>query len=82
MDLPANEESALTLADRHIVEALRRIALQEKRVHVHQKNGRDTSQSEELLRIMRDILYSFTEHRRLIEIEVERERRMLKALGH
>jgi hypothetical protein len=82
MDLPANEESALALADRHIVEALRRIALQEKRVYAQQKNGRDSSQSEELLRIMRDILCSFTEHRRLIEIEVERERRMLKALGH
>lgn len=72
------EESALVLADRHIVEALQRIALQEKRVHGQQKCGRDSSQSEKLLCIMRDVLCSFTAHRRLIEEELERERRLLK----
>ncbi|MBB5509043.1 hypothetical protein [Paraburkholderia atlantica] len=81
MTLLTMEESALALADRHIVEALQRIALQEKRVHDQQKYGRDSSQSEKLLCIMRDILCSFTEHRRQIEEELERERRLPKPLG-
>jgi hypothetical protein len=81
MSLLTNEESALVLADRHIVEALRRIALQEKRVSDQKECGRDSSQSEHLLCIMRDILCSFTEHRRQIEEELERERRYLKTLG-
>jgi hypothetical protein len=76
------EESALALADRHIVEALQRIALQQKRVSDQKKCGRDSSQSEQLLCIMRDILCSFTEHRRQIEEELERERRLLNTLGH
>ena len=76
-----NEESALVLADRHIAEALQRIALQEKRVSDQKECGRDSSQSEQLLCIMRDILCSFTEHRRQIAEELERERRHLKTLG-
>ena len=82
MSLLTTEEAALALADRHIGEALQRIALQEERVHEQQKHGRDSSQSETLLRIMRDILCSFSEHRRQIEEEVERQRRLLEAVGH
>jgi hypothetical protein len=76
-----NEESALVLADRHIAEALQRIALQEKRVSDQKECGRDSPQSEQLLCIMRDILCSFKEHRRQIAEELERERRHLKTLG-
>lgn len=48
MTLLTKEESALVLADRHIVEALQRIALQEKRVHDQQECGRGSSQSEHI----------------------------------
>lgn len=75
------EEFALVLADRHIREALQRIVLQEKRVHEQQECGRDSSQAEKLLCLTRDVLCSFTEHRRLIEEELERERRLLKNSG-
>ncbi|WP_248324108.1 hypothetical protein [Caballeronia sp. Sq4a] len=81
MTLLAREESALVLADRHISEALQRIALQEKRVTEQQERGQDSSQGEKLLSIMRDVLCSFMDHRRQIEEELERERRLLKTLG-
>ncbi|MEI5997022.1 hypothetical protein H3V53_07340 [Paraburkholderia bengalensis] len=41
MTLLAEEESALALANRHMQEALQRIALQEKRVEGRQANGED-----------------------------------------
>jgi len=81
MTLMTKETSALVLADHHIVEALQRIALQERRVNDQKKCSRDSSQSEKLLCIMRDILCSFMERRRQIEEELEKERRLLNTLG-
>ena len=78
---PQSKESALVLADRQIAEALRRIAQQEMRVSDQKECGRDSSHSEQLLYIMRDFLCSFTEHRRQLEEDLERERRYLKALA-
>ncbi|BBQ02396.1 hypothetical protein BSFA1_75240 (plasmid) [Burkholderia sp. SFA1] len=68
------------LADRQFAEALRRIAQQEMRVSDQKEFGRDSSHSEQLLYIMRDILCSFTEHGRQLEEDLERERRYLKAV--
>lgn len=81
MTLLTKQESTLALADRHIVEALQRIARQEKRAHDQRKCGGDSSQSEKLLCIMQDVLCSFTEHRRQIYEELERERRLPKTPG-
>lgn len=72
MSLPTEPESALSVSDRRIAEALQRIAQQEERVQFQQKNGRDSFQGERLLCVMRDILSAFIEHRRLLEAERER----------
>ena len=50
------------------------------RVSDQKECGRDSSHSEQLLYIMRDILCSFTEHGRQLEEDLERERRYLKAV--
>jgi len=81
MTLLTTEESALMLADHHIREALQRIAMQEKRVHEQLQCGQHSLQAEELLRLMLDALCLFAEHRRQIEEELGRERRLLKNLG-
>ncbi|MEM5292392.1 hypothetical protein ACFQ3P_42680 [Paraburkholderia sabiae] len=82
MMLLTEEESALALADRHILEALQRISLQEERVQEAQRSGMDSSQAGELLRIMREILFTFRRHRRQLHEELERQRRLTKSFGH
>ena len=73
----ADEEFALIVADRHIADALQRIAKQERRVQDHREKGIESMHSDELLRAMREALCTFREHRRLIQEEIERQRRFL-----
>jgi len=66
------ESSDLALADRHIVEARARIALQQTRVDALIASGSESDQATDLLKTMEQTLDQFLAHRATIVEKLER----------
>jgi hypothetical protein len=60
----------LALANRHVVEADERIAVQRERIERRRRAGRDTGASEDLLRLLLETRELMLAHQELLEREM------------
>jgi hypothetical protein len=68
----AREQADLDLANKHIAEAEKRLLQQRARVMELSRDGHDTRQAEELLRVFGESLKTMEAHRAQIVQELER----------
>ncbi|MEM5345416.1 hypothetical protein [Paraburkholderia azotifigens] len=66
------ERQTLALTDHHIAQARQLIQAQEASIMKMQEIAIDTCQAEELLSLMQAVLFSFEQHRALIEASISR----------
>jgi hypothetical protein len=74
------EREHLAKADLHIADAERRIVEQEIRVTTLAADGRNVTEAEKLLRLLRETLVQFRKHRELILEAIADERTNLRSL--
>ncbi|RKT98666.1 hypothetical protein C7H84_35770 [Burkholderia sp. Nafp2/4-1b] len=70
MSALSDEELVLATANRHVHEARCRIALLASQLQRQRAKGIDGPEAEQLLLIMRDVLDTMIDHRRLVDMEV------------
>ncbi|WP_433693268.1 hypothetical protein [Paraburkholderia phenoliruptrix] len=75
MDGLSDEERELQVANRYIEEAQQRIAILDERLQRERATGVSRPEAEKLLRIMRDVLETMIEHRRIVDEEVRSKHR-------
>jgi len=64
--MPWNEDD-LRRAEKHIEQALQYISMQERRIREMQREGRDTSDAEDLLTSLRQTLIVLRRHKTIVE---------------
>ncbi len=75
MSALSDEELVLASANRHVHEARRRIAILASQLQCQRTKGINRPEAEQLLHIMRDVLDTMIDHRRVVDMEVRLLRR-------